>query len=440
MRFILSWFDPYGNWLEYSVKVEKAFCLCCYLFRDDIEHQGGDEAFVTEGFNGWKKTKRFIRHVGDFNSFHNRALQKCEALMNHDQSVAVAFNRRSEQERKDYRIRLHVSVISTRYCLNGELSIRGHDEKVASIYRGNYLELVKLIRLIDKNIGAVLKRAPKNCQLLCPKIQKQIATCFEEVLETIFKEIRDDVFALLVDESSDVTKKEQMAIIFCYVNKNGLVKESLVVVVVARKHLGVVGFFDKLSLVTNVVCDSCKRKDILIECEKLRVEKAIGNGEVETRSALQKKDQDIVEAVSLVKSTKEQLKDFRVNGFVPLLTSISSFCEKHNIRVLNMDENQEFSDCFSEAGTEILTNMACLNLSDSFAQFDTSNLVRLSELYPNDFDNIERLELESQLNLYYANVHQQLYIGGRWQNTTADAHSITYRCILLFDGEWQKKI
>ncbi|GJS55265.1 zinc finger MYM-type protein 1-like protein [Tanacetum coccineum] len=52
---------------------------------------------------------------------------------------------------------------------------------------------------------------------------------------------------------------------------------------VARKHLGVVDFFDKLTLVTNVVCASCKRKDILIDCEKERVEKAIGNGEIETR-------------------------------------------------------------------------------------------------------------------------------------------------------------
>ena len=128
--------------------------------------------------------------------------------MSQDQSIAVAFNRKSEQEKREYRIRLHVSVISSRYCLNGELPFRGHDEKVTSLYRGNYLELVKLIGIIDKNIGAVLKRDPKNCQLLSTKIQKHIALCFEEeVLETIFKEIGDDVFALLVDESSDVMKK-----------------------------------------------------------------------------------------------------------------------------------------------------------------------------------------------------------------------------------------
>nr|GEV47623.1 hypothetical protein [Tanacetum cinerariifolium] len=110
-----------------------------------------------------------------------------------------------------------------------------------------------------------------------------------------------------------------MTIVLRYVNKSGLVKESLVGVVhvketffsylkasidsyfannnlslkqlrgqgydgasnmcgefnVARKHLGVVDFFDKLILVTNVVCASCKRKDILIDSEKERVEKAM---------------------------------------------------------------------------------------------------------------------------------------------------------------------
>ena len=67
---------------------------------------------------------------------------------------------------------------------------------------------------------------------------------------------------------------------------------------------------------------------------------------------------------------------------------------------------QEFSDRFSEASTELLAHMACLNPCDSFAQFDASKLVRLSELYPNDFNSVERMELESQLNLYYANVKE----------------------------------
>jgi hypothetical protein len=38
------------DWLEYSEKVDKAFCLYCYLFRDCIEGQGGNDAFVTKDF------------------------------------------------------------------------------------------------------------------------------------------------------------------------------------------------------------------------------------------------------------------------------------------------------------------------------------------------------------------------------------------------------
>jgi len=90
-RFCPAWFDQYGNWLEYSVKADKAFCLVCYLFRDSFTKQGGSDAFVLEGFNSWNKTDIFVRHVGDVNSFHNRALKNCEDLIRQDQSIALPF-------------------------------------------------------------------------------------------------------------------------------------------------------------------------------------------------------------------------------------------------------------------------------------------------------------------------------------------------------------
>ena len=46
-RFNPAWFDQYGNWLEYSLKADKAFCLCCYLFRDQCGGQGRSDAFLT---------------------------------------------------------------------------------------------------------------------------------------------------------------------------------------------------------------------------------------------------------------------------------------------------------------------------------------------------------------------------------------------------------
>ena len=35
-KFNVSWFDEHSNWLEYSIKKDAAFCLCCYLFKPNL--------------------------------------------------------------------------------------------------------------------------------------------------------------------------------------------------------------------------------------------------------------------------------------------------------------------------------------------------------------------------------------------------------------------
>ncbi|KAL7588201.1 hypothetical protein Lser_V15G38926 [Lactuca serriola] len=207
------------------------------------------------------------------------------------------------------------------------------------------------------------ENAPENNQLISPKIQKELVQCFaQEVLLSFHEEIGQDVFALLVDESSDVSKKEQMAIVLRYVDTLGFVKErfiglvhvkdtssltlknainevltsnklsfsqirgqgydgasnmrgefnglkalilqendtafyvhcfahqlQLVVVAVAKKHDGVSDFFEQISLVVNVVCASCKRKDLLREQARERVQKGLCSGELETGRGLNQK-------------------------------------------------------------------------------------------------------------------------------------------------------
>ena len=48
------------------------------------------------------------------------------------------------------------------------------------------------------------------------------------VCKRICDELKDNVFGLLVDESSDVSLKEEMAVVLRYVDKLGVVKESLI--------------------------------------------------------------------------------------------------------------------------------------------------------------------------------------------------------------------
>jgi hypothetical protein len=81
-RFNPDWFDQYANWIEYSEKTDKAYCLCSYLFRDNVkDNHHGHDAFVVKGWDTWHKSERLVTHVGDHNSFHNRALKDCDDLL-----------------------------------------------------------------------------------------------------------------------------------------------------------------------------------------------------------------------------------------------------------------------------------------------------------------------------------------------------------------------
>uniref|UniRef100_A0A0D3C1Q1 TTF-type domain-containing protein n=1 Tax=Brassica oleracea var. oleracea TaxID=109376 RepID=A0A0D3C1Q1_BRAOL len=229
-RFNPSWFDLYGDWLEYSVKKDKAYCLFCYLFRDYTENKGGSDAFVITGFDDWNKTGRLQDHVGEVNSFHNSALKRADYFMRPGQSIVHAFYKQDDAAKNEYRIRLNASIGACRFLLQQGLPFRGHDESVDSVNKGNFLALLKYTAEQNELVSkVVLENAPKNNQMVSHKIQTDIVHCFaEEVIESVIQEVGHDIFCLLVDESADVSDKEQMAVVFRFVDNHGIVKERFI--------------------------------------------------------------------------------------------------------------------------------------------------------------------------------------------------------------------
>jgi hypothetical protein len=58
--------------------------------------------------------------------------------------------------------------------------------------------------------------------MIAPDIQKEIAhVAASETIDVILKDLGDSPFAILVDESRDISVKEQLAIILSYVDKHG---------------------------------------------------------------------------------------------------------------------------------------------------------------------------------------------------------------------------
>ena len=214
-RFNSAWFDKYGNWLEYNIAKDAAFCLCCYLFKPEIGEQAGGESFTKHGFTNWKKPERLRVHVGCSNSVHNDAWRSCQDLMKQEQYIQTMYSRHSNQTRSEYRARLQASIDCVRFLLRQGLAFRGHDESEESSNRGNFLELLKFLADHNEDIKAVtLENAPSFLKVTCPDTQKDIVSaCAIETTNAIIREMGDAFFSILVDESRDVSIKEQMAVV-----------------------------------------------------------------------------------------------------------------------------------------------------------------------------------------------------------------------------------
>ncbi|XP_059630084.1 uncharacterized protein LOC132273068 [Cornus florida] len=162
--------------------------------------------------------------------------------------------------------------------------------------------------------------------------------------------------------------------------------------------------------------------------------------------ALQQKDQDIVNAMQLVLSTKQIILKLRENGWNKLLDIVKSFCECHNIDVPDLSvpytkkikgqsrhpqENitlkhhyridifygtidsqlQELNNRFSEKAMKLVTLSSALDPRDGYKFFKVEDICTLvDEFYPQDFTDQERIMLTFQLQHYEVEMPVHSYL------------------------------
>ncbi|XP_057747944.1 uncharacterized protein LOC130967139 [Arachis stenosperma] len=190
----------------------------------------------------------------------------------------------------------------------------------------------------------------------------------------------------------------------------------------------------------------------------------------ELSQALQRSDQDIINAMTLVKVSKQRLQSIRDDGWSSLLNEVLLFCDSHNILAPNMNDIfvtqgrsrrkiqkvsnlhpfqvelfyqvidrqlQELNNRFTEVNTELLLCIACLNTSDSFFAFDKEKLLRLAEFYPYEFSSTQLLALDSQLENFildmrlddqFSNINE---ISGLSQKLVETKKHIVYPLVFL---------
>ena len=224
--FSQSWYEKF-NWIEYSESQDAAYCFYCFLFKQPGRaDQFGSEVFTRTGFTNWKHAyKSLPEHVGGVNSVHNNCLKHCDDFNNQRQSVARKFCIASQEAEELYKIRLTSSLECSRYLLAQGLAFRGHDESSTSLNKGNFREMIDWWKDKDGTVRNAFDRGGLNCQMLSPEIQKDLARCCaEEIIEVIMGGLGERQFSVLIDESRDISVKEQMVVMLRYVNNEGKVK------------------------------------------------------------------------------------------------------------------------------------------------------------------------------------------------------------------------
>ncbi|KAK1356442.1 DUF4371 domain-containing protein [Heracleum sosnowskyi] len=151
-------------------------------------------------------------------------------------SINSALSKQTEEVMCAYRKRFEASITAIIWLLLQGLPFRGHDEKESSTNKGNFVSLLTLLSEHDPEYAkVVLKMAPGNCQLTSPIVQKDIINaCAKEMTKAILEELNDGFFAILADESADISDKEQMAL--CLRNLNTPSNASSSVAAVASVH------------------------------------------------------------------------------------------------------------------------------------------------------------------------------------------------------------
>ncbi|PTQ49253.1 hypothetical protein MARPO_0003s0141 [Marchantia polymorpha] len=362
----------------------------------------------------------------------------------------ATLDRQSEQQKADHRLRLIASIETMGFLAHQCLAFRGHDESKESF---NHYQCV------------CLDRASKNATMTSPDIQKDILRAMASCT-MIQREVPSAYY------------------VHCFAHRL-----QLALISAAKNHIKVCRYFVELSLLCVTVVASCKQLqsanirdaivgeemktgrrlnqeqslrrwrthfvsicrvlglyDSVVKVLETIVEDAtVTDSKAEAskllEEALQRKNQDILNAIDLVAVSKYELQVMRSKeGWKTIYEAVQSFCLAKNIVAPDMEscyvltgstrrnadnitcdhyyrveifynivvsQLNELDDHFLECSSALLTQIAYLYLDHLRIHGNVSKLVELERMYPDDFDQYDLVIIEDCENA----VEEQ---NGRW--------------------------
>jgi hypothetical protein len=229
--FNAEWYTSYP-WLEYSQETDSAYCFSCRHFCLPTTLGLGDKGFIENGFKNWKKAT--YKDAGF--SKHNKSKEHRDAMVSwmsyktmlaNNTSVHGLLDEGYRQQIEDNRY--YIKCIADVLLLTARQNFaqRGHREGSMSDNQGGFLAILNLLASRDEKLKKFLDATSNHSKYLSPKIQNEILNCMATMVrDHIISEVKQSVeFAILVDETKDVSKIEQISFVIRYYF-NGEPKEA----------------------------------------------------------------------------------------------------------------------------------------------------------------------------------------------------------------------
>ncbi|GBN70321.1 Zinc finger MYM-type protein 1, partial [Araneus ventricosus] len=238
------------KWLEYSVSQDSVFCYYCRHFSENgsISDYKCD-TFIVTGYRQWKKCygksekeNRLLKHQLSFS--HCKAVANYEAYNSTLEKGSVISQISKEhamliKENRHYLVTLCEILLTIAQQKIGvresgslfrasAIDIESESIDYGS-HSGNFLSLLALVGNHDEVIARRIRHGPGNAKYTHHSVQNALLDIMaDEVKNKIFEEMQAaEYFAILADETKDLSKKEQLSIAVRYLYDGNIHEEFL---------------------------------------------------------------------------------------------------------------------------------------------------------------------------------------------------------------------
>jgi len=151
----------------------------------------------------------------------------CQDFLNQNCHIRNVLEVQSSNQIMKNRLCLKTSIDTIHFLSLQARAFRGHYETTESRNQGNFLQMIKLLASYNDEVAkVVLENASYNSKYTSHKIQKELLNILSsKVKNHICEEIRHSKFCTVVDEARDKSKKEQLALVFRFIDKNDFIQE-----------------------------------------------------------------------------------------------------------------------------------------------------------------------------------------------------------------------